>query len=161
MNALIVHQVNLPFHTDYASRDGTAIRDYIHILDLARGHLAALRHLRSTHPGVRAWNLGSGRGNTVFEMIKAFSDVVGQQLPYEVVGRRAGDVLDLTANPKRINEEMGWKTELTLEDACRDLWLWVSRNPKGYRQDPPQDLVEAVGKARAEHPLMSVDQVLR
>ena len=81
-------------------------------------------------------------------MIKAFSDVVGSPLKYEVVERRAGDVLDLTANPARANEELGWKTELTLEDACRDLWKWVSNNPQGYRQDPPAELVEAVKASR-------------
>ena len=81
-------------------------------------------------------------------MIAAFSKVVGRQLPYEVVGRRAGDVLDLTANPARANEELAWNTELTLEDACADLWRWVSNNPRGYRQDPPAALVEAVKKKR-------------
>lgn len=135
---------------DYASKDGTAIRDYIHVVDLAKGHLAALNHLRDKHPGVRAWNLGSGRGSTVLEMIKAFSDVVGHPLKYEVIARRAGDVLDLTANPARANEELGWKTELTLEDACRDLWNWVSNNPKGYRQDPPEELLKAVMESRVE-----------
>ena len=134
--------------SDYSSKDGTAIRDYIHVVDLAKGHLAALSHLRETHPGVRAWNLGSGRGSTVFEMIKAFSDVVGRPLAYEVVARRAGDVLDLTANPTRANEELGWKTELTLEDACKDLWRWVSNNPNGYRQDAPEALLKAVRESR-------------
>jgi UDP-glucose 4-epimerase len=80
----------------------------------------------------------------VFEMINAFSQVVGRQLPYEVVERRAGDVLDLTANPARANQELGWKTELTLEDACADLWRWVSNNPQGYRQEPPKELLEGV-----------------
>jgi len=84
----------------------------------------------------------------VFEMIKAFSDVVGRPLKYEVVGRRAGDVLDLTANPTRANEELGWKTELTLEDACKDLWRWVSNNPQGYRQDPPEELLKAVKESK-------------
>ncbi|KAJ8067806.1 hypothetical protein OCU04_003402 [Sclerotinia nivalis] len=132
----------LVYGEDYSSRDGTAIRDYIHVVDLAKGHLAALNHLRNKQPGVRAWNLGSGRGSTVFEMIKAFSDVVGRDLPYEVADRRAGDVLDLTANPTRANEELNWKTELTLEDACKDLWKWVSNNPQGYRQDPPEELLK-------------------
>ena len=140
------HSQQLTF-IDYSSRDGTAIRDYIHVVDLAKGHLAALNHLRDAKPGVRAWNLGSGRGCTVFEMINAFSKVVGRPLKYEVVGRRAGDVLDLTANPARANEELGWKTQLTLEDACADLWRWVSNNPKGYRQDPPKALLEAIKKA--------------
>ncbi|KAK2072424.1 hypothetical protein P8C59_006781 [Phyllachora maydis] len=132
----------LVFGDDYASRDGTAIRDYIHVVDLARGHLVALNYLREKKPGVREWNLGSGRGSTVFEMIKAFSRVVGRDLPYEVVARRQGDVLDLTANPARANKELDWKTELTMEDACADLWRWVSNNPKGYRQDPPVRLLE-------------------
>lgn len=118
------------------------------MLDLAKGHLAALNYLRNNSPGVRAWNLGSGRGSTVFEMISAFSAVVGRQLPYEVVGRRAGDVLDLTANPARANEELEWKTELTLEDACEDLWRWVSNNPEGYRQEAPEALVNAVKQGR-------------
>ena len=133
---------------DYASHDGTAIRDYIHILDLAKGHLVALNYLRDHHPGVRAWNLGTGKGSTVFHMIKAFSDAVGRQLPYEVVGRRAGDVLDLTANPKRANEELGWKAERTLEDACEDLWRWTKNNPQGYRQSPPKELLEQLEKDR-------------
>lgn len=112
--------------------------------------MAALNHLREKNPGVRAWNLGSGRGCTVLEMIAAFSKAVGKPLNYEVVERRAGDVLDLTANPTRANEELNWKTELTLEDACEDLWRWVSNNPQGYRQEPPAALLEAVKKSRAE-----------
>lgn len=103
---------------DYSSRYGTAIRDYIHVVDLAKGHLVALNYLRENKPGVKAWNLGSGRGSTVFEIVKAFSAVVGRDLPYEVVDRRPGDVLDLTANPSRANEELKWKTELTMEKAC-------------------------------------------
>ncbi len=79
-------------------------------------------------------------------MIHAFEKVVGHPLKYEVVGRRAGDVLDLTANPARANKELKWKTELTLEDACADLWRWVSNNPQGYRQDPPQKLLDAIKK---------------
>jgi len=134
---------------DYDSKDGTAIRDYIHVLDLANGHLAALKYLRENKPGVRAWNLGSGRGSTVFEMIKAFSHVVGRDLPYEVVDRRQGDVLNLTANPALANKELGWKTELTLEDACADLWRWVENNPQGYRQEPPAQLLEALKESKA------------
>ena len=133
---------------DYASADGTAIRDYIHILDLAKGHLVALNYLREHHPGVRAWNLGTGKGSTVFHMIKAFSAAVGRDLPYEVVGRRAGDVLDLTANPKRANQELGWKAERTLEDACEDLWRWTKNNPQGYRQQPPQEFLDKLTAER-------------
>jgi UDP-glucose 4-epimerase len=133
---------------DYPSRDGTAIRDYIHVVDLAKGHLAALNYLREKKPGVKAWNLGSGRGTTVFEMIKAFSAVVGRQMPYEVVPRRQGDVLDLTANPSLANTELNWKTELPMEKACEDLWRWVENNPQGYRQDPPPELLAAVKASR-------------
>ncbi|OIW28326.1 UDP-glucose 4-epimerase [Coniochaeta ligniaria NRRL 30616] len=139
----------LVFGDDYASRDGTCIRDYIHVVDLAKGHLAALKYLREQKPGVRAWNLGSGRGSTVLEMIKAFSKVVGRDLPYEVVDRRPGDVLDLTAKPDLANKELQWKTELALEDACEDLWRWVSKNPKGYRQDPPAELLEALKASKS------------
>ncbi|KAH8765461.1 hypothetical protein F5883DRAFT_645273 [Diaporthe sp. PMI_573] len=136
----------LVFGDDYASRDGTAIRDYIHVCDLAKGHLVALNYLREHHPGVKAWNLGSGRGSTVFEIINAFRDVVGRDLKYEVVERRQGDVLDLTANPSLANKELNWKTELKMEDACSDLWRWVSNNPQGYRQSPPAELLEALKK---------------
>lgn len=133
---------------DYSSRDGTAIRDYIHVVDLARGHLVALNYLREKQPGVKAWNLGSGRGSTVFEMINAFSAVVGRPLKYEVCPRRPGDVLDLTANPSLANEELNWKTEMPMEKACEDLWRWVDNNPQGYRQQPPAELLAAIKKSQ-------------
>jgi UDP-glucose 4-epimerase len=131
---------------DYASRDGTAIRDYIHVLDLAAGHLQALNYLREKQPGVRAWNLGTGKGSTVYEMVHAFSTAAGRDLPYEVAPRRLGDVLDLTANPSRANKELGWKAERTLEQACQDLWRWTRNNPLGYRQQPPAELLGALTK---------------
>ncbi|KAF2188378.1 UDP-glucose 4-epimerase [Zopfia rhizophila CBS 207.26] len=136
----------LVFGNDYKSKDGTAIRDYIHVLDLAKGHLVALNYLREHHPGVKAWNLGTGKGSTVFDMVKAFSKVVGRDLPYHVVERRPGDVLDLTANPTLANQELKWKTELTLEDACADLWKWTENNPEGYNQAPPKEFVDALKK---------------
>lgn len=133
---------------DYASKDGTAIRDYIHILDLANGHLLALNHLRQHRPGVKAWNLGTGKGSTVFEMVKAFGTAVGKDLPYDVVPRRDGDVLDLTANPTLANTELGWKAQRTLEEACADLWRWTENNPQGYRQKPPQAFVDKLAADR-------------
>ena len=131
---------------DYASVDGTAIRDYIHILDLAKGHLVALNHLRDHRPGTGAWNLGTGKGSTVLQMIKAFSTACGKDLKYEVVGRRPGDVLDLTSNPSKANQELGWKTERTLEQACEDLWRWTKNNPEGYRQQPPKGLLDKLSE---------------
>jgi UDP-glucose 4-epimerase len=138
----------LVFGDDYSSRDGTAIRDYIHVVDLAKGHLLALNYLREKKPGVKAWNLGSGRGSTVYEIINAFSKVVGRDLKYEVKGRRQGDVLDLTANPTLANQELNWKTELPMEKACEDLWRWVNNNPQGYRQEPPPELLANVKPAQ-------------
>jgi hypothetical protein len=119
LNAELIRQI------DYDSHDGTAIRDYIHVIDLAKGHIAALKYLKE-HPdiGCREWNLGTGKGSTVFDMIKAFSKSVGRDLPYEIKPRRAGDVLDLTAKPNKANEELHWKAEKTLESACDDLWKW-------------------------------------
>jgi UDP-glucose 4-epimerase len=83
----------------------------------------------------------------VFEMIKAFGKASGKDLPYQVVGRRDGDVLDLTANPSLANKELGWKAVRTLEDACEDLWRWTSNNPQGYRQQPPKELLDAIKKS--------------
>ncbi|ODQ68681.1 UDP-glucose 4-epimerase [Nadsonia fulvescens var. elongata DSM 6958] len=127
------------FGNDYASRDGTPIRDYIHVLDLARGHLAALERLEKITPDTtadtgfcREWNLGTGEGSTVIEMVDAFSAAVGRDLPYEIAPRRAGDVLDLTAKADRANEELGWKTQFDVQKACEDLWTWTKQNPQGY-----------------------------
>ena len=140
---------------DYNSKDGTAIRDYLHILDLAKGHLVALDHLREKKPGVKAWNLGTGKGSTVYDMIKAFSKAVGRDLKYEVAPRRAGDVLDLTANVTKANAELPWKAQRTLEDACEDLWRWTENNPQGYRQDPPKELLEKLKEDKAKGVPMS------
>lgn len=123
------------FGNDYDSRDGTPIRDYIHVVDLAKGHIAALKYLdNSPQEGLcREWNLGSGTGSTVFEVYRAFCDACGDDIPYEVTGRRAGDVLNLTAKPDRAAKELHWKTELNVADACKDLWKWTTENPFGYQ----------------------------
>ncbi|KAK6457884.1 UDP glucose-4-epimerase [Scheffersomyces xylosifermentans] len=122
------------FGNDYASHDGTPIRDYIHVVDLAKGHIAALGYLAKNTGGLyREWNLGTGKGSTVFDVYHAFSKAVGKELPYEVVARRAGDVLDLTANPARANKELEWKAELSIEQACADLWKWTVQNPTGFK----------------------------
>lgn len=123
------------FGNDYESHDGTPIRDYIHVVDLARGHIAALKYLKNIEGDglFREWNLGTGKGLTVFDVFHAFCRAVGRELPYEVVGRRSGDVVNLTANPTRANTELKWKTELSIDDACRDLWKWTTENPFGYQ----------------------------
>lgn len=126
------------FGNDYDSHDGTPIRDYLHVVDLAKGHLAALNYLREIPKDeglYREWNLGTGRGLTVFEVYNAFCKAIGRDLPYEVAGRRAGDVLNLTANVTRANTELKWKAELTMEDACVALWEWTTKNPFGFNSD--------------------------
>lgn len=131
------------FGNDYPSRDGTPIRDYVHVMDLAAGHLSALTKLESQrkenpnpkHGFCREWNLGTGHGSTVLEVIKAFDKAVGRELPYEIVARRDGDVLDLTAKPDRANTELKWKATKTMDEACRDLWNWTQKNPFGYQEE--------------------------
>lgn len=124
------------FGNDYDSHDGTPIRDYIHVVDLAKGHIAALNYLNKleAHKGLlREWNLGTGKGSTVFDVYNAFCKAAGRDLPYEIAPRREGDVLNLTANPSRANKELEWRAELSIEDACRDLWKWTTLNPYGYQ----------------------------
>ncbi|CCK72502.1 bifunctional UDP-glucose 4-epimerase/aldose 1-epimerase KNAG_0K01390 [Huiozyma naganishii CBS 8797] len=124
------------FGNDYDTRDGTPIRDYIHVVDLAKGHIAALKYLdaRQTGKGIcREWNLGSGKGSTVFEVYRAFCDAVGEEIPYVVTGRRAGDVINLTAKPDRAKQELKWQTELDVATACKDNWKWATENPFGYQ----------------------------
>ena len=118
---------------------------------MASGHLAALTHLeKNPDIGFRAWNLGTGKGSTVFDIIKAFSKAVGRDLPYEIHPRRPGDVLDLTAKPERAKLELGWKSEKMLGDACADLWRWVKGNPKGFRGETtdPSLMEEAERRAK-------------
>ncbi|ORZ07820.1 UDP-glucose 4-epimerase [Absidia repens] len=123
------------FGNDYPTKDGTAIRDYINVVDLARGHLAALKKL-SDRPGCVEYNLGTGNGSTVLEMVHAFSKAVGHDLPYKIVDRRPGDVTNLTANPSKANKELDWKAEVSLEDTCASLWHWQSKNPNGLEDCP-------------------------
>ena len=120
------------FGDDYDTPDGTPLRDYIHVEDLAAGHVAALTRLASTEQAVSTWNLGTGRGTSVFEMLHAFERAVGRSLPYEVVGRRAGDIAASYADPGRANTELGWKATRTIDDMCQDSWRWQSQNPDGY-----------------------------
>lgn len=122
------------FGDDYDTPDGTGIRDYIHVVDLAKGHIAALKkteELKGFHP----YNLGTGNGTSVLEIISAFEKASQAKVPYKIVGRREGDVGKVTANADKANQELGWKASLTIEDMCKDAWTWISKNPNGYEDD--------------------------
>jgi len=120
------------FGDDYDTPDGTALRDYIHVEDLGAGHVAALARLASTERAVSTWNLGTGKGSSVFDMLHAFERAVGRTLPYEVVARRAGDIAASYADPGRANAELDWTATRTIDDMCTDSWRWQSQNPNGY-----------------------------
>jgi UDP-glucose 4-epimerase len=120
------------FGSDYPTRDGTGIRDYIHVVDLARGHLAALEFMQRERRGMTV-NLGTGRGISVLEAVRAFEHASGRRIPYEVSARRPGDVAECYADPSLAEKMLGWKATLTLDDMCRDTWRWQSMNPRGYR----------------------------
>lgn len=119
------------FGSDYPTHDGTGVRDYIHVVDLAKGHLAALNKLDSS-PGVVAYNLGTGTGYSVLDMVKAFSRAAGKEIPYRLVDRRPGDAAVCYADPSLAKAELGWEAELGIEDMARDAWRWQSDNPEGY-----------------------------
>lgn len=119
------------FGNDYPTPDGTGVRDYIHVVDLARGHLKALDALRNTQ-GALTINLGTGRGYSVLEMIKAFSLACGRELPYRIAARRPGDVAASYADPAYAAKVLGWRAERGIEQMCADSWRWQSRNPDGY-----------------------------
>ena len=119
------------FGNDYPTHDGTGVRDYIHVVDLAKGHVAAMEYM-SSHKGTEVFNLGTGTGYSVLDMVKAFESATGVRIPYEIVPRRPGDVATVYADPSRSAELLGWRAELTLEDMCRDTWNWQSQNPYGY-----------------------------
>jgi UDP-glucose 4-epimerase len=120
------------FGDDYPTPDGTAVRDYIHVEDLAAGHLAALTRLGATDERVSTWNLGTGHGSSVLEVLHAFERACGHELPYEIVARRAGDIAASYADPSRAEGELGWRATRTVDDMCADTWRWQSRNPHGY-----------------------------
>jgi UDP-glucose 4-epimerase len=121
------------FGDDYPTPDGTGVRDYIHVTDLARAHVAALNHAAAT-TGADVFNIGTGRGYSVREMLAAFSAVVGRDLPFEVVARREGDIPEMQADCTKAEKVLGWRAALGLEDMARDLWRWQQANPKGYRE---------------------------
>lgn len=121
----------LKVYDENKTPDGTGIRDYIHVVDLARGHVAALEHLKSSGQ-MEVYNLGTGKGVSVFEMIAAFEKASGKTIPYDRVGRRPGDVDICYADASKAEAELGWKAEKTVLEACADSWRWQSQNPNGY-----------------------------
>lgn len=119
------------FGNDYPTPDGTGVRDYIHIVDLADGHLKALERLASA-PGTVIYNLGTGRGYSVLEAVEQFGKASGREIPYEIVGRRPGDIATCFADASKAKREMGWEARRGIEEMCADTWRWQSRNPDGY-----------------------------
>lgn len=119
------------FGDDYPTRDGTGERDYIHVVDLAVGHLKALEHL-SNNPGLITYNLGTGKGYTVLELVKTFEEVNDVTIPYEIAPRRDGDAASCFADPSKAERELGWTTKRGLKEMCRDAWNWQQKNPSGY-----------------------------
>jgi UDP-glucose 4-epimerase len=122
----------LVFGNDYPTRDGTAVRDYLHVVDLADAHLKALEALNKTDTGFTC-NLGTGKGSSVLEVIASFEKATGKKIPFEIVGRRAGDVTEAWADPSYAEKLLGWKTVRGLEEMLSDAWHWQSKNPNGYR----------------------------
>lgn len=119
------------FGSDYPTVDGTGVRDYIHVVDLALGHLKALEKLESA-PGVVTYNLGTGQGYSVLQMVAAFAKASGREIPYRLTDRRPGDIAACYADPAKAKEELGWTANKGIEEMCEDSWRWQSQNPDGY-----------------------------
>lgn len=126
---------SLPVYgNDYDTPDGTGIRDYIHVMDLAEGHVAAVKYVKK-HKGTHAFNLGTGEGTSVMEMIHAFEAVSGVKIKYHIVARRPGDLPIGYADPSHAEKELRWKAQKTLQESCADSWRWQSKNPNGYQSE--------------------------
>ncbi|HIJ91190.1 MAG: UDP-glucose 4-epimerase GalE [Desulfobulbaceae bacterium] len=119
------------FGGDYPTPDGTGVRDYIHVVDLAKGHLKAIERLMAD-PGVVVYNLGTGKGYSVLDMVTAFEKASGHKVPYRIVDRRPGDIAVCYADPAKAKRELGWQAERGIDEMCRDTWRWQSGNPNGY-----------------------------
>ncbi|GMH65898.1 hypothetical protein TrST_g7992 [Triparma strigata] len=120
------------FGGDYETEDGTGVRDYIHVVDLARGHKDAIEKLEGGKVGCEAVNLGTGKGFSVLDLINGMGEATGKPVPYTVVGRRPGDVASCYCDPTKAEELLGWKAEKGLKDCCDDSWRWQVNNPEGY-----------------------------
>ena len=121
------------FGNDYDTPDGTGVRDYIHVVDLAIGHVKAVDKLAQSEPDVRIYNLGTGKGFSVLQMIEAFSKACGKQIPYVIKPRRPGDIAECYADAALAKKELGWEAERGIDEMCEDSWRWQSNNPNGYR----------------------------
>lgn len=122
------------FGDDYDTHDGTGVRDYIHVVDLAKGHVAAIEYMQE-HKGEHVFNLGTGNGYSVLDMVKAFQRVTGIEIPYEIAPRRPGDLATVYASPDKSAEQLHWRAQYNLDDMCRDTWNWQSKNPMGYAEN--------------------------
>ncbi|NOU87828.1 UDP-glucose 4-epimerase GalE [Paenibacillus sp. LMG 31460] len=122
------------YGNDYPTLDGTGVRDYIHVVDLARGHLKALEKVMA-NTGVEAYNLGTGRGYSVVEMVSAFEKVIGRRIPYRITDRRPGDIGICYSDPTKAERELGWIAEKGIDEMCLDAWRWQSNNPCGYVEE--------------------------
>ena len=122
------------FGDDYDTHDGTGVRDYIHVVDLADGHVKALDKIKKSS-GVFTYNLGTGVGYSVLDMVKAFAKTVGKEIPYKVIPRREGDIATCYADPSLASKELNWQAKRDLKDMCEDSWKWQKNNPKGYEDD--------------------------
>ncbi|CAK7335733.1 unnamed protein product [Dovyalis caffra] len=120
------------FGTDYSTKDGTGVRDYIHVVDLADGHIAALRKLSDAKIGCEVYNLGTGRGTSVLEMVAAFEKASGKKIPLVMAARRPGDAETVYAATEKAERELNWKAKYGIDEMCRDQWKWASKNPYGY-----------------------------
>ncbi len=120
------------FGNDYDTHDGTGVRDYIHVVDLAKGHVAAIKKVEETEPGVLIYNLGTGKGYSVLDVVHAFEKACGKEIPYEIKPRRAGDIATCYADPTKAKNELGWVAQYGIEEMCEDSWRWQTMNPNGY-----------------------------
>ncbi|KAI5074352.1 hypothetical protein GOP47_0010313 [Adiantum capillus-veneris] len=134
------------FGTDYPTRDGTGVRDYIHVMDLADGHIAALRKLFTGAKGCSVYNLGTGRGTSVLEIVAAFERASGKKIPLKFIGRRAGDSSEVYASTEKVERELHWRARYGIDEMCRDQWNWARENPWGYRA--PDSMQQSVESSR-------------
>lgn len=121
------------FGNDYDTPDGTGVRDYIHVVDLARGHVKAIEKLTQVQHGIHVYNLGTGIGYSVLDVVKSFEKACGHEIPYEIQARRPGDIATCYADPSLAERELGWKAERGIGEMCEDAWRWQTQNPNGYR----------------------------